>query len=496
MPDQRRVAVVGAGVSGLATAYHLLRAAARSGQPAPAITVLEATDHVGGKVLTADVAGFGVDTGPDALLVRMPAVAELLAELGLTDSVRGPAVDGAFIWTRGSLRRLPPASLFGVPERLLPLLRGGLIGPWGMVRAGADLVLPRRRHGADPSIAAMLRPRLGAQVFDRLVDPMLGGVHAGRADLLSARSAVPEVYAIAERHRSVYLAMRRRERARPGGRAKGPALVSLDGGLGRLVDVLRCHLDDVDLRTGSPVVALRRPATEAGEPVGGFLVEVEGGDPILVDDVVVTAPAFAAARLVRPLSADAARVLGQIPYVGVATVTLAYPRADVGRPLDGTGFLVPPVDGRLLVGCSWLTAKWAHLDSDDVALFRCMVGRAGDQAWTQMDDDTLVAAAHAELAAAVGLSSTPAEAFVQRWPDAMPQYTVGHAQRLAALDDALAHVPGLYLSGAAYRGVGLAGCITQAKTTAAAVMQRRLATPAQAGQGVAMPDTQERTAVP
>jgi oxygen-dependent protoporphyrinogen oxidase len=205
MRSTQHVVVIGGGISGLTTAYRL-----RRGEDSPAVTVLEAGPRLGGKVATATVAGLAVDTGPDSLLVRMPAVGTLLEDLGLSDQVEGPAPSGAYVWTRGALRPLPPASLFGVPEKLLPLLTSGLVTPLGLVRAAADLVLPRRELPADPTIADLLRHRLGGQVFDRLVDPMLGGVHAGRADRLSARSAVPEVMSLLEGARSVYLTMRRR----------------------------------------------------------------------------------------------------------------------------------------------------------------------------------------------------------------------------------------------------------------------------------------------
>ena len=461
MRSTQHVVVVGGGISGLATAYRLLHT-----DDAPRVTLLEAGSRLGGKVATATVAGLPVDTGPDSLLVRMPAVRTLLNDLGLADQVEGPAPSGAYVWTRGALRPLPPASLFGVPERLLPLLTSGLVTPFGLLRAGADIVLPRRELPADPTIAELLRYRLGDQVFDRLVDPMLGGVHAGRADRLSARSAVPEVMSLLEGARSVYLTMRRREK-KP---ATGPALVSLPGGMSRLLDALVAACADADLRTDSAVTSITR--TDDGR----YDVTLADGSVLSADDVVITTPAYTAATLLADLAPTAALALASIEYVDVATVMLSYRKDQVRRPLDRTGFLVPPVDGRLLVGCSWLTSKWGHLAHDTRVVIRAMVGRDGDRRWLAMSDDEMVSAIHTELVSAIGVTDAPSEVHVQRWPAAMPQYTVGHADRLATIDAALAAIPGIHLTGAAYRGVGLAGCISQAARTATAVLERSTST--------------------
>lgn len=458
MKPPQSVAVVGGGISGLATAYYLGRSQGH-GRGVPEITLVEAEQRFGGKIHTAEVAGFHVDTGPDAVLVRSALVAKLFAELGLASDLQTASRRTAYIWTRGVLRTLPPGSVFGVPEHLLPLLRSGLLGPWGVARAGADLVMPRLRTPADPSIAQLLRPRFGRQVYDRLIEPMLGGVHAGRADALSARSAVPEVYALAQRHRSTYLALRRRERGTP----QGPGLVTVDGGLGRLVDALREAMDGVTLVTGAPATSVERVGRR-------YRVVLDGAPAVEVDRVVLATPAAASAVILRGACPEAADVLAAVPYVGVATATLAYPRSRVRRDLDGTGFLVPPVEGRFLVGCSWLTSKWPYLHDEETAVFRCMVGRYGDESWTDLDDRGIVERVHAELDEAVGLTGDPVAAHVRRWPAAMPQYTVGHETRLQSLDAALRAVPGIHVTGAAYRGVGIAGCVTQAHATARRVL--------------------------
>ncbi len=458
---RRRVCVVGGGISGLATAYNLANGHDPAGGPPPEVTVLEAAERLGGKILTRSVAGHRIDAGPDAILARSPVVERLLTDLGLLEELSRPASRRAYVWARGELRPLPPSSLFGVPETPLPLLRSRVLSPWGALRAGADFVLPRRALPPDPTISQLLRPRFGREVFDQLVEPMLGGVHAGRADALSARSAVPEVYVAARANRSTYLALRRRETPT----SAGLGMVTVRGGLERLVGALRAGMPGVELRTGAEVVRIERSRP-------GYTLDTRaagGAERLHADAVVLATPAYTSARLLRPLSAGAAGALEAIPYVGVATVLLAYRRSAVGRALDGTGFLVPPREGRLVVGCTWSSVKWQHLVDQDVAVFRCAVGRHGDTRWESLDDETLVERVHEEMVESMGMSAPPEEVVVQRWPAAMPQYTVGHEHRLVALAQALHELPGMHVTGAAFRGVGIAGCVVQAADVAEAV---------------------------
>jgi len=455
MQSRPRVVIVGGGISGLATAHFVHSHLGGDVQ----LTVLEAGPKLGGKVANQQFGGHLVDTGPDALLVRVPAMAALLDELGLGDKLVAPAGLGAHVWSRGELRRLPTGTLFGVPDRLLPLLRSRLMSPAGLARAAGDLVLPRRRPAtSDPSIADLVIPRLGRQVFDRLVEPLLGGVHAGRAAELSAHSTVPDIEALARKNRSLYFGLRKMRRHAPPATG-APILVTLAGGLVRLVETLVARLAGDDLRLDAPVSHLARVGN-------AYRVDLAGGQSIVADAVVLATPAFVTAGLLAELAPDAVPVLGEIPYVDVATIWLAYPRSAMGRPLDGTGFLVPPEEGRLLVGCTWSSAKWPHLADEKLVLIRCMVGRRGDRRWLDLDDETLVRRVHEELVEAMGLTAGPLEQSIQRWPQAMPQYLVGHQDRLDALKAATKDLPGLYLTGAAYRGVGMASCVADAKRIA------------------------------
>ena len=447
------VAVVGGGISGLATAYWL------TVEHGVDVVVLEAGDRPGGKVWTQTLAGMPVDTGPDAFLSRGADLAELVARLGLADEVVAPLPGGASIWSRGRMHPIPRFGAFGIPDRMRPMLRSRLLSPLGILRAGLDIVRPRTDLGADPTVAEVLRPRLGDEVVERLVQPLLGGVHAGSVDRLSARSTVPEVLAIAGSQRSLMLALRHRRRTTPAPTAPpAPPLVSVRGGLSRLVAALVDAIGPQRVVTGAPASSLQRTET-------GWQLETPDAT-VTVREVVLAAPAHHVADLLAAAAPELADELRGIEYVDVATVTVALPKAEVG-PLTGTGFLVPPVEDALLVGCTWLTSKWAHLAGDDTVLLRCMVGRDGDDRWTTMDDDTLVAAVRADLARIMGLTATPTATLVQRWPRGIPQYVVGHGARLERLD---ALVPdGIHLTGAAYRGSGLAACVGSARHTAAAV---------------------------
>ena len=464
MLSQPRVVIVGGGISGLATAHYLHR---RLGDGMH-LTVVEGEARLGGKISTERFGGHLVDVGPDALMVRAPVAAALIEDLGLGDLVVAPAGSGARIWSRGRLRRLPAGTLFGIPDRLLPLLKSRLLSPLGMARAALDLVKPAPAAlPDDPTIAELVRPRMGAQVFDRLVDPLLGGVHAGRADELSARSTAPDIEALARNNRSLYLGLRRRRRnapVRPPGTAGGAVLVTLRGGLQRLIDALAARVSGDDVRLGNPAVSVSRTA-------GGYAVELSDGTVLEADSVVLATPAFVAADMVREEAPALAAALAGIPYVDAATICLAYPRSSVGHDLDGTGFLVPPEEGKLIVGCTWSSAKWPHLSDDTTVLIRCMVGRRRDQRWLDLDEDTLVSQVHAELVEAMGLTGRPTEQHVERWMQGMPQYIVGHQGRLVAAEEALGRLPGLYLTGSAYRGVGLASCVADAERTADKLVQ-------------------------
>ena len=457
MGDGPRVAVIGGGITGLATAWYLR---AGAGPARPEVTVLEASGRPGGKIRTEELADVPVEAGPDTFLARVPWAVDLAREVGLGDDLVPPATGQAFIWHEGGLHLLPGRTVLGVPVTARALLANTLLSPQGRARAALDLVLPRRPvPAADPSVAEVVGGRLGREVLDRLVEPLVGGIHAGRADALSLRSAARPLASAAQRHRSLVLGLQGERRSQ----RSGPVFLAVAGGMERLVERLAASLDGAELRLATTARAL----TAEG---GRWRVVCEPGPDVMADAVVVTVPAFAAAPLLSDAAPAAAEELDGLHYASVVTATLGYRPEALARPLAGSGFLVPRTVGTLTTAGTFSSVKWPALAASGLALLRASAGRYGDERALALDDGELVASLHAELAEIVGLTAAPVTSRVDRWPNSFPQYEPGHEERVARIERALASRSGLFVAGAAYGGLGIAACVQSAESTAGQVM--------------------------
>ena len=425
MPVPRRVVVVGAGIAGLAAALELQRSGAQ-------VVVLEAAEQVGGKVRVSQVGGLAVDEGADSMLRRVPYGTDLAVAAGLP--LVDPTAGGAYLWTRGELRPLPTGTVMGVPADLAALAHSEVLSARGLARVPLDLVQPGHAQADDVSVGELVARRLGREVVERLVDPLLGGVYAGRADLLSLQATLPQLAAAAGRHRSLVLAAR----AARGTPSPGPVFAGLRGGLGTLPPALARGLD---VRLGTTVRAIERTA-------GGWRLAIgSAAAPAAVsaDAVVLAVPAAPAARLLR--GHVPVEELAGIDYASVGIVTLVLDGPSPGR---GSGYLVPAVEGRTTKAVTFTSRKWGR---SGPAVVRASVGRYGEQADLQRPDDELVRLVLAELALAVGPLPRLLDARVTRWGGALPQYAVGHLGVVARLRAALP--AGLAVAGAAYDGVGV-----------------------------------------
>jgi oxygen-dependent protoporphyrinogen oxidase len=467
-----RVVVVGAGITGLACAQRVHRE-----RPDAEIVVLESSDRTGGKIHTSAIADLAVDEAADAFLARVPAAVELCRELGLDDQFVTPAERRAFVYRHGALHRFPAAMVLGVPTDLDALRASGVISEAGVDRAAADLDLPRDIDGApapgeDETVGALVRRRVGDEIFEALVGPLLSGVNAGDADELSVAAGAPQFAAAVRDQPSLIRGLQQQaaaaRRANPDPDA--PVFFGLRNGTQTLTDALADRLPAGTVRTG---VAVDRVARDGERAV---LVHTRSGEVVPADAVVVATPTGAAANVVEATQPDLAHDLRSIEWSSVVLVTFVARRASIAHPLDGSGFLVSDGEDLVLSACSFGTAKWAHWApapraGDELVVLRASAGRVHDpRAWA-MSDDELVTALTADLGTAIGLDGPPTEVRVSRWADALPQYRPGHLDRARAWKAAASDAtPGLFLAGAGYLGLGIPACITDAHHVAADVL--------------------------
>lgn len=438
--DARRIAVVGAGMAGLAAARALLDAGARP-------VVLESTGQVGGKLRQEEVGGQVVDVGADSVLRRVPYAVDLAQAAGL--ELVSPS-EGAGLWSRGRMRALPAGTVMGIPTDLRALVRSGVLPPAAAPRLALDLVAPGDPVSEDLAVGRLVSRRLGRQVVRRLVDPLLGGVYAGRADLLSVQATLPQLWTALSAHRSLVAAAR----AVRGTAAPGPVFAGLEGGLGRLPVVLADGLgrQGADVRAHAVVRGLERTAS-------GWRLAVPDGW-LEVDGVVLALPAAPAARL---LTGHApVEELAGVGYASVAIVTLVLDGPTPGR---GTGYLVPSVEGLTTKAVTFTSRKWHR---PGPAVVRASVGRFGDERDLQRDDGDLVCVVLGELERLVGPLPRLVGSRVTRWGGALPQYAVGHLDLVRRLRAALP--PGIAVAGAAYDGVGVPAVVKSGQEAARTVL--------------------------
>ncbi|CCK26764.1 protoporphyrinogen oxidase [Streptomyces davaonensis JCM 4913] len=447
--ERGHVVVIGAGIAGLAAAHRLLAEGRR-------VTVLEAADRVGGKLLPGEIAGVRVDLGAESMLARRPEAVGLAREVGLAERLQPPATATASLWTRGALRPMPKGHVMGVPGTAAAL--AGVLSDEGLARIERDTELPRTEVGEDVAVGAYVAERLGREVVDRLVEPLLGGVYAGDAYRISMRSAVPQLFQAAQTHDSLTEAVREiQAKAAAHQQQSGPVFMGIQGGIGTLplavAESVRARGGEIV--TGAPVTGLRRA------PDGWRIVT--GGRTLRADAVVIAVPAPVAAGLLRAEVPAAAAELTAVEYASMALITLAYRRAGTALP-EGSGFLVPPVDGHTIKASTFASRKWGWIaeEDPDLLVLRTSVGRYGETEILQRDDAALVDVSRHDLKAATGLDATPVATRVTRWTEGLPQYPVGHHARVARIREHLGRVPGLAVCGAAYDGVGIPACIASA----------------------------------
>jgi len=456
--DTTRVVIVGAGITGLACAHRLL-----VNRPGTSVTILEAGDRVGGLIRTTPFAGHvGVDEAADAFLLRVPAARALAVAVGLGDELTSPAIAHASVW-RKRLHPLPESLLLGVPTRLGSLVRSRLISPGGKARAALEPLMPRTSTDND-CLGAFMRRRLGGEVHEMLIDPLVGSIYAADTDNFSLRG-MPQLHELALEGRSLLISARKRPKPAPAG-AENPVFAAPRAGMQALVDAV--HADVT--RRGATVLTNAR--VESVERAGTGLVVSTGGRMHECDHVVLAAPARATGAWLSCSAPDAARLLAAWDHASVVMVTLAIPRRSLPRTATGSGYLVPKPEQRFVTAVSFASQKWAHLDDGTNAILRVSLGRDG-MPLHQHSDDELVSFTLADLKMHLGVEPDVQHVRLTRWVDSFPQYRPRHFDRVGHVESHLAtELPNVHLAGASYRGIGIPACIQQANDVADRICER------------------------
>ena len=445
--DPVEVVVVGAGIAGLSAAYELQRRGVT-------FRLLEASDRPGGVIRTDRVDGWVIDGGPDAMLTQKRAAIALCGELGLSDRLVSTLMPRtAYVLRDGRLHPIPEGSFLGFPVRLTALAASSLFSLNGKLRMACEVILPRNEDDADESIASFVRRRFGQEAVDYLAEPLLAGIHAGDVERLSIRALFPRLVDAEHQSGSVIRAFRAL-RLKPSSQG---AFVSLPGGIGELVDAIIKAIPADTIASGARVTDLRHAGT--------FTLDSTRG-PLVAKSVILAVPAYAAGGILHGVHTGLAALCEEIPYASTATVAFGYRRDQIPHPMRGSGFVVPKVERSPLLAATWVTSKWPHRAPEDHVLLRAFLGGGRDPHRLDQTDDELTGLAREALSDVMGISSAPLFSRMYRWTRQSPQFEVGHLERLGVIDEHLARLPGLFVTGSGFRSIGIPDCIADARAVA------------------------------
>lgn len=463
MNAPKHMAVIGGGISGLAAALRMTERA-----PAVAVTLFESAERPGGVIDTVARDGCLYECSADGFITAVPWGIDFCRRVGLGDDLL--ATDAtrrrAFVVFQGRLEPVPEGFIIMAPRDIGAVLKSRVLSPWGKLRMAAEWALPPRPPAGDESVGHFVTRRLGREVYERLVQPLIGGIYTADPMALSLAATMPQFQRM-EREHGGLIRGARRGRGAAGGEGAGGARYSLftapRGGMRCLVDAVVARLPPATLRLGTPVRGLRR-ATD-----GRWAVATAGGETFF-DGVIVATPAPAAAALLRDDHPELARELDAIVYAGTTIVSVCYRREHIRHALDGFGFVTPFRENRAIIAASFLSQKYAGRAPADRVLIRVFVGGARRPDLVEASEDQLGRIVHGELADLLGITGAPLDMHLARWPRRMPQYQVGHGDRVARIEHAVAQRPGLALAGSAYRGVGIPYCIRSGEQAADALL--------------------------
>nr|WP_263328403.1 protoporphyrinogen oxidase [Neobacillus sp. Marseille-Q6967] len=462
----QKVAIIGGGIAGLAAAFYLQKICKEMSLPIE-IKLIEASHRLGGKMQTFVKDGYTIERGPDSFLARKTSMIRLAKEVGMEDQLVPNSTGKSYVLVNERLHPMPGGSVMGIPTEVGPFIKTGLFSIPGKARAAADFFLPRSPEGKDQALGEFFRRRLGNEVVENLIEPLLSGIYAGDIDQLSLMSTFPQFYEVEQKYRSLILGMKKSAPAHPRKQEnqdkKTGVFLTFKTGLQSFAEAIEAKLDPDSVLKGHRVENIVRNDNR-------YLLQLNNGETFLVDSIIAATPhkitqsMFSSYSLFDPLKT--------VPSTSVATVALAFPAEAIKQDIDGTGFVVSRNSDYSITACTWTHKKWAHSTPKGKVLLRCYVGRAGDETIVDLSDDQIIKIVLDDLRKTMKIEMEPEFSVVSRWKESMPQYTVGHKQRLEKINEQIkSELPGVYLAGASYGGVGLPDCIDQGESAVQNVLE-------------------------
>ncbi len=462
----KKVIIIGGGIAGLAAAYRLQEEITAGAELD--VTVLEAGDQFGGKICTEHIDGFVFERGPDSFISQKPAAIQLCKKLGLEDQLVGTNPDSSktYVYTNKKLVTMPDGLSLMIPTKFMPFILSPLFSWPAKIRMGLDLIIPRKSGNGDESLASFVRRRMGEEALQKMAEPMLAGIYASDPETMSIQSTFPMFVETEKKYRSLILGMlaRKSQMMKASNKPQPYSLfVTLKNGLSEMVNAVLEKSPNIRFQTQAHVTSVTKEND-------GWKVSLADVEPISADVVFFATPAKISARLLEGIAPEASQLLDGITYVSTATVSLAYKREGFSHPLDGFGFVIPRTEGRKILACTWTSSKFPHRAPSEFVMLRCFVGGAKSEDLAELDEESMSAMVKEELRVIMGITEEPVLCKVYHNKKANVQYRVGHANLIASINKEIDSLPGIFLTGSAYTGIGIPDCIQNGNRAAEAAL--------------------------
>lgn len=454
--EKQKIIIIGGGIAGLTSAFYLQKAIQEENLPIE-LKLIEASHRLGGKMQTVIRDGFTIERGPDSFLARKLSISRLAKEVGMEEQLVHNSTGKSYVLVNEKLHSMPGGSIMGIPTEVGPFLTTDLFSIPGKLRAAADFILPKSESGKDQSLGEFFRRRLGDEVVENLIEPLLSGIYAGDIDQLSLMSTFPQFYEVEQKYRSLIIGMKKSTPSQPKTpvskeKAKG-AFLTFKTGLQSFAEAIEAKIDPKTILKGHRVDKITKHGNK-------YDVYLNNGETLVADSIIAATPH----KITQSMFADYHFFdpFKTVPSTSVATVALAFPEEAVKNDINGTGFVVSRNNDYSITACTWTHKKWAHSAPKGKVLLRCYVGRAGEETIVDLSDDRIIKIVLDDLKKIMDITTNPDFSIISRWKNSMPQYTVGHKQRVTDIIKHMnAELPGVFLAGASYGGVGLPDCIDQ-----------------------------------